>query len=299
MYERKKLYTNLYIKRRILQLKNSIVQVISNGIITRTPKRMVMIQIKNQIDSLSVQLGLSNLEKNRLFISAENEYNRITRKAYARIRVLNKHNNLTKQTVDQTVYTCIRTEVRSNDLIKETNSVMYDYEFRTKHDSIYGREGLLATATSPFFLCSSHPNSAKGHADYEGKMYYDKDWEEKGNYTEKEKSSIRAMIRNRKLMTVQWVLGEPVYLCTRRNCKHYLINIPLSEALHASPRSLLKKHGLYMKESEPVSNEILMYREYYNRLKVEEALLTVIPNKILEVDISNDKKLLNKWRQKL
>lgn len=301
---RKEPYSNLYIKRRILKLKIDIIQKITQGIRLRIPKAKIMKEIQSWILSLSVQLGLSDLERNRLSLDAENEYNRITRKSYAQIRWLRRRagsgTELDPEAVNRIAYTNIRARIKANDLIKEANSVMYEYEFRTKHDEIYGREGMLAQATtSPFFLCSSHPNPAKGHADWEGKMYYDADWESKGTYSDSEKASIRAYIRNRKLHTVQWVVGEPVYLVTRRNCKHYLMNIPLSEVLHSSPKSLLRKHKMYMKDEEPASQEILTYREYYNRLKIEEALEEVIPNQLLKQDVVNDKKLLYKRKNKL
>lgn len=285
-------------------MKIDNIQLVTQAIQERIPKAKVMKNIQSRILSLSVQLGLSDLERNRISLDAENEYNRITRKSYAQIRWLRRRTGagteLDPEAVNRIVYNNIRARIKSNDLIKETNSVMYEYEFRTKHDEIYGREGMLAKATtSPFFLCSSHPNPAKGHADWEGKMYYDEAWESKGTYSDAEKASIRAYIRNRKIRTVQWVVGEPVYLVTRRNCKHYLINIPLDEVLHSSPKSLLKKHKMYMKDEEPASQEILTYREYYNRLKIEEALEEAIPNQLLKQDVVNDKKLLYKRKNKL
>ena len=150
---------------------------------------------------------------------------------------------------------------------------------------------------SPFFLCSSHPKPAKDHANWEGKMYYDEDYEQ---YVSPEQlDSIRAYIRNHKLQTVQWVTGAPVFLTTRKNCKHYFKNIPLDQVLHSSARSLLRKHGMMMKEEVPVDRKVLYYREYYNRLKVEEALHKLVPNEKLAQDIAKDKKLLDKWRKKL
>jgi hypothetical protein len=127
-------------------------------------------------------------------------------------------------------------------------------------------------------------------------MYYDEEWEEKGSYSDREKVSIRAYIQNHQLRSVQWVVGPPVYLVFRPNCKHYLTQIPLQEVLRSSTKALLKRHKLYMKDEEPVSQEILNYREYYNRLKIEEALYNLVPNKKLKQDIKKDKKLLDKWK---
>ncbi len=288
-----KRYTNIYIKRRILKLKIDIIQAITQGIITHTPKAKVLQQLKKLVLSVAVQLQLSDREKYRLWLDAENEYDRISKLSYARIRKAK-----TPEAVQETVYDVVRARIQRNDLIKETNLLMWDYEFRTKHTEIYGDGGLLDSASSPFFLCSSHKDPAKDHKDWEGKMYYDEDWEKKNAYSEHEKESIRAYIRNHRLVTVQKIAGGPVYLCTRRNCKHYFKNIPLSEALHASAKRLLTKHGMFMKESDkPASKEALAYREYYNRLKVEEALYTVIPNEKLKKDITKDKKLLDRYKK--
>ena len=192
------------------------------------------------------------------------------------------------------VYNLVRARIQQNDLTRESNKVMFNYEFRMKHEQIYGEEGILATATSPFFLCSSHPKPAKDHALWEGRMYYDSEWESK-DYSDEDKKRIRSYIRNHQLRTVQWVLGEPVYLCTRRNCTHYLKNIPLEEVLHASAKSLLKKHRMIMSDEKSVSRDVLYYREYYNRYKVENALNEQISCPTLRLDMKKDKILLDKW----
>ena len=178
---------------------------------------------------------------------------------------------------------------------------MYSYEQRLKHDQIFGPAGMLEQASeetkSPFFLCSSHPKPAKDHAAWEGKMYYDEDYESYVNPDDL--YLIRAYIRNHKLQTVQWVVGAPVFLTTRKNCKHYFKNVGIDEVLHSSARSILKKHGMIMPNEVPVPSKVLYYREYYNRLKVEEALHKLVPNERLAKDITKDKKLLDKWKKML
>ena len=199
------------------------------------------------------------------------------------------------------IYDSIRANIMRNDLIKEANQVMFQYEQRLKHDELYGPQGLLADAReefqSPFFLCSSHPKSAKDHAAYQGKIYYDEAW--KDYVPEADQAVIRAIIRNRKLDTIQYITGAPVFLTTRRNCKHYFINVSVDEVAHASARSLLKLHGMVMEDENPASRDKLYYREYYNRLKIEEALHKLVPNEKLAKDITRDKKLLDKWKNKL
>lgn len=295
-----KRYTNLYVKRRLLKLEIDVFGIISNGLVQNLGKTKILDQVRERIRSLSVQVGLDEAEQNLIWNTAYATYVRSSRQTSVQLRKLaragadGKSNDEARASA---VYSSIRAIVQKNDLIKASNQVMYMYEFRMKHEEVY--QDLLGNNTSPFFLCSSHPKPAKDHAGWEGKIYYDEDWEKKNSWTEAEKDAIRAYIRNHKIRTVQWVCGEPVYLVTRRNCKHYLKELPIEEVLHASARSLLRKHGMYMKDEVPASREVLTYREYYNRLKIEESLHQVFPNSILSQDIAKDRKLLAKWRDML
>lgn len=293
-----KRYTNLYVKRRLLKLEIDVFSIISNGLVQNLGKAKILAQVRKLIRSISVQVGLDEAEQNLIWNTAYATYIRSSRQTSVQLRKLARagaKGNAGGRA--EAVYSSIRAIIQKNDLIKASNQVMYMYEFRMKHEEVY--QNLLGNNTSPFFLCSSHPKPAKDHAGWEGKVYYDEDWEKKGVWTDEEKSSIRAYIRNHKLRTVQWVCGEPVYLVTRRNCKHYLKELPIEEVLHASARSLLRKHGMYMKDEVPASREVLTYREYYNRLKIEESLHSTFPNEILAQDIKKDRKLLEKWRNML
>lgn len=303
-------YTNLYVKRRLLKLEIDVFGIISNGLLHHTPRAKILKQIQKEIQILSVQIGLSDAEKNRIWQQSLSHYLTVNKKTVVSLlrieRKFGKKEDYEEslQQRRQVIYASIRAKIQKNDLIKESNELMYMYEHRVKHDAIYGYNGLIATARdagdhnraySPFFLCSAHPKPAKDHAAWEGKMYYDEDWERYA--AEADHDRIRAYIQNHKLRTVQWVTGAPVYLVTRKNCKHYLKNIPLDQVMHGSAKSLIRKHKMYMANEEPVSREIRNYREYYNRLKVEEALHKLVPNDQLAKDIRKDKILLDKWKQ--
>lgn len=75
---------------------------------------------------------------------------------------------------------------------------------------------LLASGLGKLFRCSSHPDCAPDHADYQGKVYVLDKY--KGEYPG--------------YQTVEWVTGAPVYLTTRPNCRHILtpINGPDDDA---------------------------------------------------------------------
>lgn len=285
-----KRYSNLYVKRRLVKLELDIFSIFNSGLANKIPKQKVLRQVKKQILDISVQLKLSDLEKNKLWVQAQNDYLTVSKKTF----VLDK---IKKYSRAEAAYDAIRAKIMDNSLVKNANNVMYEYEYRMKHDEIYGMGGLLDEPSSPFFLASSHVNPARDHAAYEGKMYYDENWE--SYVPEADHDAIRAYIRNHKLLSVQWVVGKPVYFTTRRNCKHYFKNVPVEEALHSSARSMLKKHGMYQKDEAPVAVNVLYYREYYNRLKALETLYNISPVPKLEQDIKETQKLLNKWKKSL
>ena len=308
MAKNRNYYTNIYVKRRLVKLEIDIFGIMGNGLLHHTPKHKILAQMKKEINLISVQLGLSDQERNRIWQTSYAQYLSLSKKTFSSLRKIelkfgkkeDYEQSLTQRRA--VIYDSIRAKIMNNDLIKEANELMYSYEYRHKHDYIYGSDGLIQMARSnraysPFFLASSHPKPAKDHAAWEGKVYYDEAWEDYAS--ESDQDAIRAYIRNHKLRTIQWVVGEPVYLVTRRNCKHYFRHIPLDEILHASARSLLKKHGMYMRDELPASKELLAYREYYNRLKVEEALHVLIPNEKLAKDITKDKKLVDKYKKML
>ena len=302
-------YTNLYVKRRLVKLEIDIFGIISDGFLNHVPKQKTMRKIKDLVRIVSVQIGLDPREENMLLLNAANSYSKMSRGSVVGLRKIERQAKSDKSLSPQqtqplkreVMYSSIRANVQNNDLIKQANLVMYSYEFRMKHDQLYGNQGLIDVARtetlSPFFLCSSHPKPAKDHAAWEGKFYYDADW--KQYVPDDQHDLIRAIIRNRRLRTIQWAAGEPVFLTTRRNCKHYFKNIPIEEVAHSSPKALLKRHKMFMDDDKPASPETLKYREYYNRLKIEEALADVIPNPKLNKDITKDKKLLDKWKKML
>ena len=83
-----------------------------------------------------------------------------------------------------------------------------------------------------FYITSFYGDCAKDHADYQGKIYVDKDWE---SIAPKERiEEIRNYINSNKIMTVQEVMDGPVYLTTRPNCRHYFQYIDIDSVLGAN-----------------------------------------------------------------
>lgn len=80
-----------------------------------------------------------------------------------------------------------------------------------------------------FYITSFYGDCAPDHADYQGKIYYDKDWESIAPSDRIEE--INRYIKSNDLKTVQEVTeGEP-YLTSRPNCRHYFQYISIDEVL--------------------------------------------------------------------
>ena len=253
--------------------------------------------LKGQIQTLGQELRLTAAEMNHLYNEFRSQYLYLVRRYHFK-------KDATDEDKNQKLYMSIRANVMEDSLIKDTNKFMYQVEYRQKHDYVYGIGGLIDAARShavqysPFFLASSHPKPAKDHAQWEGKVYYDENFERYAASDDLDR--IRAYIRNHKLLTIQYIVGAPVYLLTRRNCKHFFRNIPLEEIMHSSAKSLLKKHNMYHEDKDvPASEDVLRYRMYKERLQCLEQLNQQIPNKLLKSDLKKVKIILDKYKEML
>ena len=95
-----------------------------------------------------------------------------------------------------------------------------------------------------FYLCSSHNDCADDHKDWQGKIYYDKDWAKyiKDNDI---KSKIQRYIEKNDCKTFQWVIGKPVWLITRPNCRHYFKVLRVEQVLNRSEDTLVRNHKMH------------------------------------------------------
>ena len=113
-----------------------------------------------------------------------------------------------------------------------------------------------------FMFCSQHEKPAKDHAMFQGRVYVDRFWRTKVD------SSliypIQSYIKNRKIKTVQEIMGAPVYLITRPNCKHYFIPLETSTVLRSSLAKLRKDIG-YRKDIPYTPKEKqMLYNQIWN-----------------------------------
>ena len=261
------------------------------------PKQKVLKSVRNELNRLTKYANLSLSETHTLWNETYGRYMRMSKKAFSSLKQAKKKVLIradTEITYDEelklrknVIYGLARKEFKGLEHTK--NELANDIEYRAKSDQIRN----LLSGNDVFYLCSSHRNPAKDHADWEGKVYITEDWQSK--VSSEEATKIVAYIRNHNTRTVEWVTGEPVYLVTRPNCKHYLIPVTVTEVLNNSTRKLLKEHDAYMEDEKEQSYEYGQYKDYYERLKMLTYLKSMFDAEDLDKDIKETRILVRKW----
>lgn len=139
-----------------------------------------------------------------------------------------------------------------------------------------------------FYLASSHNDCAEDHKDYQGRLYVD-------NTAPKE---IMNYARSRNFLSLQWVMGDPVWFITRPNCRHYFVALSEEEVRKKSLKHLKKKYKTHSEEGDrdlatPKTEAI---KEYTDRLRLLRALYNEYPTDKLKAEILKTELLLKKWK---
>lgn len=94
-----------------------------------------------------------------------------------------------------------------------------------------------------FYACSAHSKPAKDHADYQGKIYVDRYWRKycAGTVPEWMIMAVEEFIQKNEIITVQKVMGPPVWLGTRSYCRHVFIPVNTLSVLTEQPETYIKK----------------------------------------------------------
>lgn len=94
-----------------------------------------------------------------------------------------------------------------------------------------------------FYACSSHSKPAKDHTDYQGKIYVDRYWRKycTGTVPEWMIMAIEDYIVDHEIVTVQKIMGPPVWLATRPFCRHVFIPVNTLSVLTEEPKTYIKK----------------------------------------------------------
>lgn len=73
-----------------------------------------------------------------------------------------------------------------------------------------------------FYQCSKHNKCAPDHKAFQGKLYVDRYWR---SILKEEPPTVLDYIRSNNIKTIQWVMGNPVWMTTRPYCKHRLVGV--------------------------------------------------------------------------
>ena len=94
-----------------------------------------------------------------------------------------------------------------------------------------------------FYACSSHSKPAKDHKDYQGKIYVDRYWRKycTGTVPEWMMMAIEEFIQKNEILTVQKIMGPPVWLATRPFCRHVFVPVNTLSVLTEQPETYIKK----------------------------------------------------------
>lgn len=299
--------TESRLKSFIYASEANIVGIVSNSLVHRTPKIVTLKLIKTEISRISVRLGLSRLETNKLWLDSYKLYQSVSKRTFSVLRKigykeqkeagyaenLRKRQNATYQAVHKLV-------VQPGVLEKSKNELVRSVMQQKKHDELFDPTvGLInQDRASPFWICSSHAKPAQDHQEHEGKLYFNADWF-KDDHPEADKARARQIIRSRKMISIQEITGAPVYLCVRCNCKHFFIPIEdMDDIVGKSNKTLLKEHKGYMPNESPISYETRQFRAYYDRLKILKELRTITPCEELNKDIASTTKLCKIWHKR-
>lgn len=93
-----------------------------------------------------------------------------------------------------------------------------------------------------WYLVSYHGDCAKDHEPWQGRIYIDENWRSICNAGETE--IIENLIQMYQVRTFQWVIGRPVWLITRPNCRHYFKKLYTSTVMKNTVQGLLQKNGM-------------------------------------------------------
>lgn len=131
-----------------------------------------------------------------------------------------------------------------------------------------------------FYLCSHHAHPAEDHKDYENKIYVDRYWYNtvKEVYDEGTIKKVRQYIKANNVMTVQEVMGPPVYLISRCYCRHFMIPLQTTEVLDYSLKTVRKNHPEGIMWFKPLKDSEREQRFQKKRLIVSRAINTLDSN---------------------
>ena len=192
----------------------------------------------------------------------------------------------------------IAEKIEKSHILEESHSVAYKIQRKQigEEKEAFILSDIQANAMNKkwFYLCSSHADSAKDHVDYQGKIYIDDNCDD---------PKCLALARMYHMQSYQWVIGKPVWMVTRPNCRHYFKALTYNEVAGKSYESLIKEHKMHRKiGNRPLMQTLkggedinVVIKSYEERLRLHLSMNKARPNQFLQRAIDKDRILLKKW----
>lgn len=192
----------------------------------------------------------------------------------------------------------IAQNIEKSHILEESHSVGYKIQRKIigEQKEAYILSELQANELNKrwFYLCSSHADSAKDHKPYQGKIYIDDNCDD---------PKCLALANEYHMKSYQWVIGKPVWMVTRPNCRHYFKALTYNEIVGKSYELLIKEYKMHrtigdrpiMQTLKGGENIDIVIKNYEERLHLHLAMNKVRSNDFIRSAIQKDRLLLKKW----
>lgn len=155
-----------------------------------------------------------------------------------------------------------------------------------------------------FYVCDFYGDCAEDHADYQGRYYYDEEWESFG-YNEETSKRIQDYIDSYGMLSYQSVVNNEPFLTTRPNCRHSLRPVVIDDVFNNTDKQMTEKYGIrkgtynddnYKALQTQRRNERII-RKYKTRLIEHQQQQKNMQSPKLKTQIAKDKALIKKWNE--
>lgn len=142
-----------------------------------------------------------------------------------------------------------------------------------------------------FYITSFYGDCAPDHAEYQGKIYVDKEWE---SLAPKDRlDEIRNYIQSNDIKTVQAITENKPFLTTRPNCRHYFQYIDIDSVLGAKTpddvKDLRQERGLNFGGKYKPDKYKALQQQRQNEYKIRDAKAELVKaEQVLKLE-PNDK----------
>ena len=142
-----------------------------------------------------------------------------------------------------------------------------------------------------FYLASSHTDSAKDHAPYQGRVYYD----------DKAPEEIVRWAYRKGLYSIQWVMGDPVWFITRPNCRHFFKSLPFDIIKKYNNKDLTRRYKMHrmVGDKSLATPRRVTVEEYEDRLQMLKSMYREYQTEHLRREMQKIELLIKKHKNLL